>query len=464
MTGKSVLLKNGMIVDPQAVTVPPGDIRIENGRIAEIGDTITPRPGEKVINLEGKWVMPGLVDMHVHFDSSPFGHSMLVRAGVTTALSLSDLPDTMLPTAMNHGAGLNAAYLYPLVPGKTISSVSPSPAELDQLVDTALKHGALGIKVLGGHYPVTPTTIAEAVKAARRRHCWVAIHAGSSETPGDVRGMQEALEAADNLPVHMAHINSYCRGLMTGSPLDEAKMAVDLLKQAPNCISESYLALINGTSGRFEGDQPASVVTRRSLVQGGYSPDMAGMEQAILDGWARVHLDNEERRDVTFPPPQEALALYRSRKTMIRLSFPVNSPISAISLALVKNENKEFIVNALATDGGSIPRNVTLHQGLCLVKYGALSLNELAYKASLAPARLMGLTDRGLMVPGAVADLISVNPATSAAELVLAEGRIILNNGSLTGERCRFITTSAGYEFLNSQNIPCLEVNPSWMQ
>lgn len=36
MTGKSVLLKNGMIVDPQAVTVPPGDIRIENGRIAEL--------------------------------------------------------------------------------------------------------------------------------------------------------------------------------------------------------------------------------------------------------------------------------------------------------------------------------------------------------------------------------------------------------------------------------------------
>lgn len=36
MTGKSVLLKNGMIVDPQAITVPPGDIRIENGRIAEL--------------------------------------------------------------------------------------------------------------------------------------------------------------------------------------------------------------------------------------------------------------------------------------------------------------------------------------------------------------------------------------------------------------------------------------------
>ncbi|MCD8306749.1 MAG: amidohydrolase family protein, partial [Clostridia bacterium] len=42
------------------------NILIENGRIESIG-SFTPLPGCKVIDARGKHVLPGIVDMHVHF-------------------------------------------------------------------------------------------------------------------------------------------------------------------------------------------------------------------------------------------------------------------------------------------------------------------------------------------------------------------------------------------------------------
>src|ERR1700694_2769273 len=50
------------------------DILIENGVIISVGRNISIPKNlrvKNVINLNGKWVMPGLIDMHVHlFDKS----------------------------------------------------------------------------------------------------------------------------------------------------------------------------------------------------------------------------------------------------------------------------------------------------------------------------------------------------------------------------------------------------------
>jgi imidazolonepropionase-like amidohydrolase len=55
----SPILRNGAIV-------------IEGGRIRDIGrrGTIRGGPGITILNAEGKWAIPGLIDAHVHFDQS----------------------------------------------------------------------------------------------------------------------------------------------------------------------------------------------------------------------------------------------------------------------------------------------------------------------------------------------------------------------------------------------------------
>lgn len=460
---KSILLKNGRMVNPLKRNAFAGDMRISGGVISETADSIRTEAGDSEIDVSGKLVMPGLVDVHVHISHCPDGHFMLAKAGVTTTLDVAGTPEEMLGGFRKCGCGLTLGFLYPLIPGKTIPSGAPSCEELERIISYALENGALGVKILGGHYPLTGEATRNAIKIAHRKRAWIAVHAGSVETPGDIRGMEDLVQLAENRPLHIAHINSYCRGSNGGSPLDEAKRAIDALKKAPNARSESYLAPINGTSGKLKDGVPASEVTKRSLVHGGYSADAEGMRKAIIDGWARIHYHDAAKREIVLMPPEKAFDYYMGQGTDVMMSFAVNSPVSALPIALAKDGDGRFIVDALATDGGAIPRNVTLRQGLCLVRFGALTLSELAYKASLAPARMLGLDDRGHLEAGAVADVIVVNPDSFEVEIVVASGRVIYKDGSICGTGGSFITTVAGERFFKNEALRHAVVSPGWL-
>lgn len=60
-----LLIKNGWLIDPAQKLNKKADILIENGKIAVIGDGL-PAGGAAEINADGKYVVPGLIDMHVH--------------------------------------------------------------------------------------------------------------------------------------------------------------------------------------------------------------------------------------------------------------------------------------------------------------------------------------------------------------------------------------------------------------
>ena len=60
-----ILLKNADFIDPIAQTVAHTDLLVEEGRIAALGEHL-PEGGHQVIDLTGKYLCPGLVDMHVH--------------------------------------------------------------------------------------------------------------------------------------------------------------------------------------------------------------------------------------------------------------------------------------------------------------------------------------------------------------------------------------------------------------
>ena len=90
--------------------------------------------------------------------------------------------------------------------------------------------------------------------------------------------------------------------------------------------------------------------------------DARGDENALLSG--------EEARD-----------LYREMGTNVSISFPVNDPTSQFILATARRPDGTFAVDALSTDGGGIPRNVTVDHGLAIVALGGLSLSTFVQKA-----------------------------------------------------------------------------------
>ena len=59
-----LILKNGRIIDPATNRDEIGDICINNGHI--VSSTEISATDASVHNLQGKWVVPGLIDMHVH--------------------------------------------------------------------------------------------------------------------------------------------------------------------------------------------------------------------------------------------------------------------------------------------------------------------------------------------------------------------------------------------------------------
>jgi dihydroorotase len=50
------------------------DLRIRDGRIEHIGDSLTSRGGEQVIDAGGCWLLPGMIDDQVHFREPGLTH------------------------------------------------------------------------------------------------------------------------------------------------------------------------------------------------------------------------------------------------------------------------------------------------------------------------------------------------------------------------------------------------------
>jgi len=61
-----VVLKGGTVVDPSSGLDGVLDVAVENGVIARIAPGIAPSEAARLIEVGGKIVTPGLIDVHAH--------------------------------------------------------------------------------------------------------------------------------------------------------------------------------------------------------------------------------------------------------------------------------------------------------------------------------------------------------------------------------------------------------------
>lgn len=82
-----LVLKNCKVINVFSGGIVEGDIAIDRGKIIGIGEY----EGKKEIDLEGKYVAPGLIDAHVHIESSLVSPCQFARAvvarGTTTVIA-----------------------------------------------------------------------------------------------------------------------------------------------------------------------------------------------------------------------------------------------------------------------------------------------------------------------------------------------------------------------------------------
>src|SRR5512138_1236148 len=62
----NLLIKGGRVIDPSQGLDEVLDLVVENGLVKEIGKGLAAAAGAETIDASGKYVLPGLIDMHVH--------------------------------------------------------------------------------------------------------------------------------------------------------------------------------------------------------------------------------------------------------------------------------------------------------------------------------------------------------------------------------------------------------------
>ena len=80
------LIKGGRLLDPASLRDEHGDILIDEGTIVRTAPVIDRVPeGTEVIDAQGLWVMPGLVDLHVHFRDPGLTYKETIATGSMAA-------------------------------------------------------------------------------------------------------------------------------------------------------------------------------------------------------------------------------------------------------------------------------------------------------------------------------------------------------------------------------------------
>lgn len=155
-TSNQIILKNGLLVLPEGLK--KADLWLKDGKIFQIVENLSVPAGVEAIDIAGKHVLPGLIDVHVHLrepgltNKEDFATGTMAAAagGVTTVM---EMPNTIPPTttralieekyALARSKAVVNVYLYVLGVPETIDEILP----MDEVIGIKIYLGAS----TGGH-------------------------------------------------------------------------------------------------------------------------------------------------------------------------------------------------------------------------------------------------------------------------------------------------------------------------
>jgi len=99
----TILIKNGVVIDPSQKLEKKLDVLLKDGKIAAVGAGASSANADRVIDAAGKYVTPGLIDIHVHFrepgdeeeETVASGAAAAVAGGFTTVCCMPNTKPTL---------------------------------------------------------------------------------------------------------------------------------------------------------------------------------------------------------------------------------------------------------------------------------------------------------------------------------------------------------------------------------
>ena len=385
MTGR-LRIANGMVVDPVGGTMTRCDVLIEDGRIAAIEPAeMLDAADAKVYDARGCWVVPGLVDMHVHLREPGYEYKETVATGAAAAAA---------------GGFTSIACMANTNPVNDSAAVTRFILEQAAAAKSARVHpiGAVSVGLQGERL----------AEIGEMRRAGIVAVSDDGMPIMDAGLMRRALEYATlfDLPV-IAHEEDAC--LRGAGVMNEGLTSVRLgLKGSPAAAEELMIArdvaLVELTGGRLH---VAHVST-------------AGAVAMIRDARGRGLAVSAEATPHHLLLTEEAVADYDTNAKMAP-PLRTQADVEALRAGLA-----DGTIEAIATDhaphhadekecefekaaNGIVGLETALGLGLKLVADGVLDVPTLVARLTTGPARLLGIP-AGTLAVGVPADVAVIDP------------------------------------------------------
>lgn len=503
-----LVIRNGRVIDGSGNPWIYADVAIQDGRIVRVG-TVSASDAKRTIDARGLVVAPGFIDVHAHVETSlgpqPTAPNFIYD-GVTTVITgncggsntnLSRYFDTL----RTQGISLNVGSLigHNSVRSKVMKMAFRDPtareqAEMEGLVEQAMKDGAVGLSTGLIYTPGTYARTPEVVSLARVASRYGGLYASHIRNEGQnvKRAIEEAIQIGREarIPVEISHFKVASKPLWGKSTetieLVEAARREGLdvtIDQYPYTASSTSLESIVPSWALADGD---SVV----LVRFHDPATHARIRTEMLDGLAKNLRKNYDyavvasyKPDTTFnglsisqinsklgrknTPENEAdLILDLMEKAQLKRIQMVYHTMSESDVETILRYPNTMIASdaGVAQFGSGMPHPRAYGTnarvlGRYVRERKVISLEEAIRRMTSLPAQRFRLTDRGLIRPGYAADIVLFDEKTvtdnatyeqphaytSGISWVIVNGTPVIETSRHTGQRPGQILLGAGY-------------------
>lgn len=425
-----MLLKNGHVVDPAQNLNGKADILLEGDKIVAVGPELA-ADGAQIVDLTGRVVMPGFVDMHVHLREPGREDKETIATGCQAAIhggftSIACMPNTT-PVADNEAvveAVLYKAYKANLADVYPIACITKGQKG-EELTEMLLLHQAGAVAFSDDGRTVQNSGVlrramdySKALDGLLISHCEdenllgsgvvnegiVSTDLGLAGIPNEVEDLIIArdlmLAKLTGCRLHIAHVSTAGGVALIAKAKAEGVRVTAEATPHHLCLTEEA---VRGYDTNTKVNPPLRTEADRAAL-------FAGLKAGIIDCVSTDH------------------APHTIQEKEVEYMYAANG-ISGLETA----------VPLIWTD---------------FVTTGQLTLEELALKMSKRPAEILGIA-KGTLEPGRMADIVIINPEQEKMvdpaqfyskgkntpfvgrmlkgwpEMVIKGGRIVLKQGVL---------------------------------
>ena len=404
----NILIKKGHIIDPSQGIDSIGDVLIEDGKIKEIIAKSREQRAEskdselRTIDATGMYIIPGLIDMHVHLREPGYEHKETIKTGTNAAIRGGFTTVCCMPNT------------YPINDNASVTEFIIRKAALEGLC-TVLPIGAI-------------------TKGQKGEEL---VEMGTMKDQGCIAFSDDGFPVMNSLIMRRAL--EYSRAF----DLPIISHCEDLTLSEEGVMSEGLLSITLGLKGiPAEAEQ---IMVFRDILLAELTRGKLHICHVSTEGSVKLIRYAKKRGvNVTAETCPHYFSLTEDAVKDYDTNAKVNPPLrTKKDVDAIKEGLKDGTIDVIATDHAPHSRDEKLREfdlapsgisgletalglSLRLVDEGILNINQLIEKMSVNPAQILGISSKGSLKRGSDANVTILDTKkeiTVEAEKFVSKGK-----------------------------------------